>query len=136
MQPVDRDNLMTPSLSRSYPGEGFFHVLLACAMALCLFAGACKNANSHTSDPQLKGIDALLAAQLPPGTTSARVVNFVHTRGYEQRTSVQPHTLVVIVNHINPETVQPEAARVTFRLDADDKLVGYDLEPAPTLPIR
>jgi len=104
-----------------------------------LVAGAgCKNNPAvHTSDPQMKGIDALLAEQLPPGTSAARVETFCKVRGYEQRDSVQPHTLVVIVNHINPETVKPEVARVTFHFDpATDKLTTYELEPAPALPVR
>jgi len=127
---------MTPSSFRSFNGIVSTCALFALLLAFCLVAGACKNDSVHTSNPQLKGIDQLLNAQLPPGTPSSRVMNFVHTRGYEQRDSVQPHTLVVIVNHVNPETIQPEAARVTFHFDANDKLVSYDLEPASTLPIR
>jgi len=128
---------MTPSSSHSRIPRTFFTALFVLLLVLCLSAAACqKDKNVHTSDPKLKGIDALLAEQLPPGTPSARVENFVRVRGYEQRDSVEPHTLVVIVNHINPETIQPETARVTFRFDANDKLVSYDLQPAPTLPIR
>jgi hypothetical protein len=128
---------MTPSLSQTRIRIVVFRALLAVLLAaLCLTAAACKKDNLHTSDPQLKGIDALLAAQLPPGTPSSRVVNFAHSRGFEQRDSVEPHTLVVIVHHVNPETIQPEAARVTFHFDANDKLVTYDLQPASTLPIR
>jgi hypothetical protein len=127
---------MTPSPVPSPIHSSFSRVLFGVLLAVCLSSAACTNEKPHTSDPRLKGIDALLNAQLPPGTPSARVVNFVHTRGYEQGDSVEPHTLVVIVNHVNPETLQPEAARVTFRFDGNDKLVSYDLEPAPTLPIR
>ena len=128
---------MTPSLSHPRIPHGFSTALFVLLLVVCLSAAACKkDENVHTSDPKLRGIDALLAEQLPPGTPSARVENFVRVRGYEQRDSVEPHTLVVIVNHINPETIQPEAARVTFRFDANDKLVSYDLEPAPTVPIR
>jgi len=127
---------MTYTLSRRCTGVEFSRTLLACVIGLCLLPGACKKQNSHTEDPHLQGIDALLSAQLPPGTSEPRVVNFIHVRGYEQRDSVQPHTIVAIVNHVNPETLQPESARVTFRFDANDKLVTYDLEPAPTLPIR
>ena len=122
------------------------HSRVSVSRALCvllalvyLVAGAgCKNNPAvHTSDPQMKGIDALLAEQLPPGTSAARVETFCKVRGYEQRDSVQPHTLVVIVNHINPETVKPEVARVTFHFDpATDKLTTYELEPAPALPVR
>jgi hypothetical protein len=128
---------MTLPILRKDAGDEFSRIPLACLLLfLCLVAAACKSPGTHTSNPQLKGIDAMLSAQLPPGTPSARVVNFIHVRGYEQRDSVEPHTLVVIVNHVNPETLQPEAARVTFRFDAADKLLTYDLQPAATLPMR
>ena len=126
---------MIPSRLRKPAGSGLFHALFACVLALCLLA-ACKKSNTHTDDPNLQGIDALLSAQLPPGTPTARVVNFIHVRGYEQRDSVEPHTLVAIVNHVDPATLRPEAARVTFHFDARDKLVSFDLERASTLPIR
>jgi hypothetical protein len=130
---------MTPSLfAGSFPAW-FSRLLYAFAMLTCLVAvGGCKNDPAvHTSDPQMKGIDALLAAQLPPGTSAAHVESFCKERGYEQRDSVAPHTLVVIVNHINPETVRPETARVTFHFDpATDKLTTYELEPAPAMPVR
>jgi hypothetical protein len=106
------------------------------ALAFSAIAGCGKDPNVHTSNPQLKGIDKLLAAALPPGTSTARVINFIHTRGYQQLESVEPHTLVVIVNHINPETVQPEAARVTFHFDANDKLTTYDLDPTVVVPVH
>jgi hypothetical protein len=108
------------------------------ALVCLVTAGGCQSDPAvHTSDPQMKGIDAMLAGQLPPGTSAARVEAFCKVRGYEQRDSVQPHTLVVIVNHINPETVKPEVARVTFHFDpATDKLTTYELEPAPALPVR
>jgi len=111
--------------------------LLFSFLLLCLALGACKKAAApHTSDPQLEGIDQLLAKELPPGSTMDRVVRYLHARGYEMRDATQPHTIVAIVHHINPQTIQPEAARVTFRFDNDLKLLTYDLQPAPTLPIR
>ena len=105
-------------------------------MALCVAAGGCKKAAPHTSDARLGHIDELLAKELPPGTPAYRVQTFVHLRGYEVQNSTEPHTLVVIVHHVDLETLQPEAARVTFRFDADLKLTTYDLQPAPTLPIQ
>ena len=105
-------------------------------MTLCLALGACKNKSAHTSDPALEGIDQLLAKQLPPGTPMSRVDTFLKMRGYERRDATEAHTLVAIVQHINPVTIRPEAARVTFRFDNNLKLVTYDLQPAPTLPIN
>jgi hypothetical protein len=125
------------TLSRSRTTFGAFSLALLCSVVvLCLTLGACKEESVHTSDPQLEGIDELLAKQLPPGTPMFRVAAFLKMRGYELRDPSEPHTLVAIVHHINPVTIQPEAARVTFRFDADLKLVTYDMQPAPTLPIR
>jgi len=127
---------MTLSCSRNKSTAPLSLVFLFSFLTLCLALGACKKAAPHTSDPQLEGIDQLLAKELPPGTTMDRVVRFLHVRGYEMRDATEPHTVVAIVHHINPQTIQPEAARVTFRFDNDLKLLTYDLQPAPTLPIR
>jgi hypothetical protein len=110
--------------------------LLFPAMALCVATGGCKKAAPHTSNPRLEHIDELLAKELPPGTPAYRVQTFVNLRGYEVQNSAEPHTLVVIVHHVDLKTLQPEAARVTFRFDADLKLTTYELQPAPTLPIQ
>jgi hypothetical protein len=122
-----------PSRSRR---STFSFTLVAVLLLLCLGTGACKNANSHTSDPKLKGIDELLAAHLPVGTPIARVTYFLNTRGYAISPSNDSHAIVATVHHINTETVQPEAAKVTFHFDANDKLVSYDLEPASTMPTQ
>lgn len=125
--------------SRShYKSSAPFCLALLCSlMVLSLTLGGCKKKEAtHTSDATLEGIDELLAKQLPPGTPMSRVANFLRSRGYELRDATEPHTLVAIVHHINPQTIQPEAARVTFRFDADLKLVTYELQPAPTLPIN
>ena len=124
------------SASRNKFASIFPLALFFSLVALCLALSACKKASPHTSDPQLEGIDELLAKELPPGTPMAGVVYFLHVRGYEIRDASEPHTVVAIVHHINLKTIQPEAARVTFRFDNDLKLVTYDLQPAPTLPIN
>jgi len=127
---------MTLSRFRDKSTARLFLVLLFSSLTLCLALGACKKAAAtHTSDPQLEGIDQLLARELPPGSTMDRVVRFLHVRGYEMLDATQSHTIVAVVHHINPQTIQPEAARVTFRFDKDLKLLTYDLQPAPTLPI-
>ena len=104
-------------------------------MVLILGAPGCNTAGPHTSDPKLKGIDELLAAQLPVGTPMPRVLHFLNSRGYAISTAPDAHSIVATVHHINTETLQPEAARITFHFDANDKLTSYDLEPASTLPI-
>jgi len=104
----------------------------ALLLLLCvLCTDACKKGTEHTSDPKLKGIDTLLNAELPAGTPMTRVTYFLNTRGYELQEAHGSHTVVAVVRHVNTETLQPEAARVTFHFDAQDKLLAYDLEPAP-----
>jgi hypothetical protein len=128
---------MTLSRSRYKSSAAFRLALLFSLVVLSLTLGGCKKKEAtHTSDPQLEGIDELLAKELPAGTPMSRMSSFLRSRGYELRDATEPHTLVAIVHHINPQTIQPEAARVTFCFDADLKLVTYDLQPAPTLPIN
>jgi hypothetical protein len=118
-----------------HSNTGFWsHLLVAVAMALILGAAGCKTSGPHTSDPKLKGIDELLAAQLPVGTPRSRVTFFLNSRGYAIGPSPDAHSVVATVHHVNTDTLQPEAARITFHFDANDKLTSYDLEPANTLP--
>jgi hypothetical protein len=128
--------MTTFSFLRSKRAALLFWTLLFPAMALCVATGGCKKDAAHTSDPRLKHIDDLLSKELPPGTPADRVQTFASLRGYEIQNSTEPHTLVVIVHHVDLQTLQPEAARVTFRFDADLKLTTYDLQPAATLPIK
>ena len=111
------------------------YLLLAVALALFSAATGCKSGSAtHTSDPKLAGIDELLAAQLPPGTPRSRVVFFLNSRGYAMSPAPDSQSVVATVHHVNTNTLQPEAARITFHFDANDKLTTYDLEPASTLP--
>jgi hypothetical protein len=125
---------MTPSQFHRSNTRFLGHVLLAVAMVWILGAAGCKTSGPHTSDPKLKGIDELLAAQLPVGTPMSRVMFFLNSRGYAVGPSPDAHSIVATVHHINTDTLQPEAARITFHFDANDKLTSYDLEPANTLP--
>lgn len=126
---------MTLSQSRRGNSNIWCHLFLAVALVLVIAAPGCKNsAAPHTSDPKLTGIDELLAAQLPPGTPRSRVVYFLNSRGYATSPSPDSQSIVATVHHVNTNTLQPEAARITFHFDANDKLTSYDLEPASTLP--
>jgi hypothetical protein len=126
---------MTPPQPRRGNTSLSCYLLLAVALALFSAATGCKSgAAPHTSDPKLTGIDELLAAQLPPGTPRSRVVFFLNSRGYAMGPSPDSQSIVATVHHINTSTLQPEAARITFHFDANDKLTTYDLEPASTLP--
>jgi hypothetical protein len=100
---------------------------LFCAM---LVTAGCKSSVSHTSNPQLKQIDELVNQQLPPGTPMSKVSFFLNSRGYPSERSSDPRAIVATIEHVDTETLRPSAARVTFRFDANDKLLTYDMTPA------
>jgi hypothetical protein len=115
-------------------------VSLICFLALlCLPALliGCKPSASHTSNPQLKQIDELINQQLPTGAPISQVNFFLNSRGYPVEQAEDVHSIVAVVEHVDTETLQPSAARVTFHFDANDKLVSYDLvsiAPTPAHP--
>ena len=109
---------------------------LASAVLLSsLMAFGCKT-HSHTSDSRLQKIDEMLNAQLPQGTPRPRVEYFLNSRGYQLENSPDKAALVAVVRHIDTETLIPATARVTFHFDSNEKLVSYDLQPAPDAPLR
>jgi hypothetical protein len=94
-------------------------------MALLLLAGCGRN--GKVSDAPLQPIQEMLDANLPPGTPSSVVNQFVSTRGYAVEPSGKADTLVVVIRHIDREKLQPVTARVTFHFDANDKLVSTEI---------
>jgi hypothetical protein len=105
----------------------------ACLLFLLALAGGC-NSHSHTFDPKLRKIDAMLDAHLPKGTTRDRVGFFLDTRGYKIESSGDVHRVVAIVRQVDTDTLQPATARVVFHFDANDRLTSYDLQRAPDVP--
>jgi len=103
------------------------------ALWFLAFAGCSRG--KHTSNPRLHQIDDMLDAQLHPGATQARVMVYLHSQGFEVADSIDPHSVVAIVRHVDTDTLQPETARVTFHFDKNDKLLTYELVPA-TGPLR
>jgi len=101
---------------------------LLCACSVLIFVG-CKR-GKHTSNPRLRQIDEMLDAQLHLGATKARVTFYLDSQGFPMEDSVDPHTVVAIVRHVDVNTLHPETARVTFHFDANDKLLSYELVPA------
>jgi hypothetical protein len=93
---------------------------------LSIFLASCKS-SSHTANPQLRQIDELIAKQLPPGSPASQVNFFLNSRGYPQEDSHKAHVLIATIEHVDPDTLQPSAARVTFRFDNNDKLLTYEL---------
>jgi hypothetical protein len=112
--------------------------LLALASAVLLsslMVFGCKS-HSHTSDSRLHKIDEMLNSQLPQGTPRPRVEYFLNSRGYQLEDSPDKAALVAVVRHIDTETLIPATARVTFHFDPNQKLLSYELQPAPDAPLR
>ena len=101
------------------------------AIFVFLFVAACSP-GKHTWDTHLRKIDEMLDAKLPPGTSKAKVVVYLNSQGFPLETTADPHTVVAIVRHVDPNTLQPATARVTFHFDGGDRLKTYDLAAAET----
>ena len=95
----------------------------------------CKS-HSHTSDSSLQKIDEMLNFQLPQGTPRLRVEYFLNSRGYRLEDSQDRASLIAVVRLIDTETLIPATARVTFHFDSNEKLLSYELQPAPDTPLR
>ena len=104
------------------------------ALALLFACCGCKS-KTHTSDPRLQKIDEILRAQLPPGTTKGLVEHFLVSRGYRIEDARDKRLIIALVRHIDTETLQPVAARVTFHFDSNEKLLSYDLQLVPDAPL-
>jgi hypothetical protein len=116
------------------PGRFRRWLPFACAALFVSISGyACKS--SHTSDFRLKKIDEMLNAQLPPGTMRTRVEYFLSSRGYRTQRAPGTSSLLALVRHVDPGTLEPATARVTFHFDSNDKLVSYELQYTPDAPL-
>src|SRR5271155_2167321 len=111
-------------------------LLLACAVLLPLLLGCGCRTNAHTSDSRLVQLDEMLNTQLPQGTTRGRVDHFLKSRGYLVQNAPDKNSLVAVVRHVDTDTLQPATARVTFHFDSNDKLLSYELQPAPDATLR
>ena len=99
---------------------------LLLALALAGLAG-CGGAG-RTDDPQLKPIQSMLEAQLPPHTPEEKVVAFLGNRGYPILPAQKQGTIVANIRRTDTATVQPVIARVTFYFDANRKLNTFELQ--------
>jgi hypothetical protein len=104
------------------------------ALFLAFSLYGCKS-HSHTSDSRLEKIDGMLNAQLPQGTPRSRLEFFLNSRGYKLEDSPDKNSLVAVVRLVDTDTLQPATARVTFHFDSNDKLVSYELQSAPDVPL-
>jgi hypothetical protein len=100
-------------------------VLLFAAVSVLL--AACGDL-TKLADPQLQQIKETLDAQLPPGTPSSLVFQYVTARGYPIESAGRSDALRVIIRHIDQEKLKPVTARVTFYFDKNDKLVKTEIE--------
>ncbi len=107
-------------------------LLILCATLLC--AAGCQKME-RTRDPQLKPIQDMLDAQLPPGTPETKVLTFLENRGFPVLPTGKQGTIVTTIRHIDAQTVMPVTARVTFYFDANRKLNTYELQRTFNEPI-
>jgi hypothetical protein len=108
-----------------FPPRGRQRRLLI-AVALAGLTG-CQEAGP-TDDPQLKPIQAMLEAQLPPHTPEEKVVTFLGNRGYPIVPAQKQGTIVANIRRTDTAMVQPVIARVTFYFDANRKLNTFELQ--------
>ena len=109
---------------------------LACLALFVTFSVCGCKSHAHTSDSRLQKIDEMLNTQLPPGTPRSRVEFFLNSRDYKLEDAPEKNSVVAVVRHIDTDTLQPATARVTFHFDSADKLLSYELQPAPDATLR
>jgi hypothetical protein len=112
-------------LSRNYSDRGrrsIAHLVCFTAILGVVLLWGCGGKSNEVNDPQLKPIQEMLDAQVPPGTIEGAVNQFLAARGYETEDGHKPGTIVAIIRHIDTEKLQPVTARVTFYFDANGKL--------------
>ena len=95
---------------------------------LLIASFGCSNPNRHTTDSRLQKIDEMLNADLPKGTSKSKVVFYLSSRGFETERGANHDDLVATVSHIDPDTLQPASAQVTFHFDSGNNLVSYDMQ--------
>jgi ATP-dependent 26S proteasome regulatory subunit len=110
-------------------------LLVSAALTASLLGYGCRK-NAHTSDSRLQQIDEMLNKQLPPGTSLARVDHFLKSRGYVLQDSPDKNSLVALVRHVDTDTLQPSAARVTFHFDSNRNLISYEMQLVSDVPLR
>jgi hypothetical protein len=109
--------------------------LLLLSAALLLLLTGCQK-TLRVEDPQLRPIQDMLDAQLPPGSSQEQVLTFLKTRGYPLDPPDKQGTVVAIIRHIDTQKVQPVTARVTFYFDATNKLNTVEIRRTMNRPIQ
>ena len=101
---------------------------------MCVLSAGCGDL-TKVDDPELKPIQEMLNAQLPPGTPLALVTQFVNTRGYLIEPAGKPGDMAIVIRHIDQQKLKPVTARITFHFDSNDKLVKTDIVRTMNQPI-
>jgi hypothetical protein len=122
----------------------FRHKLLRpiriCCFAWLLLLGigsGCHGGRAtHSRDPHLRKVDEMLSAKIREGMPRAQVLTFLKSRGYQFEARPDMASLRVLVRHVDAETLQPMVVRATFHFDSYDRLVTYELQPAPDVPFQ
>ena len=109
---------------------------LACVLLLSSLIACGGKSHPHTSDYRLQKIDEMLNSDLPQGTPRSRVEFFLNSRGYQLEDSPDKTALAAIVRHVDTQTLIPATARVIFHFDPSDRLLSYEMQPAPDAPLR
>lgn len=90
----------------------------------------------RTNDPQLQPIQEMLDAQLPLGSTRAKVATYLNTQGYPIEPSQKPGTIVAVIRKIDLQRMEPVTARATFYFDATGRLNTFELQRMLNLPVQ
>lgn len=117
------------SISNGCPSR-YGATLLLGILTLITLSGCSRG--QHTSDSRLRQIDDMLDARLPAGSSRSKVSFYLSSQGFPVEAASDSRTLVATVRHVDPETLRPAAARVTFHFDARDNLTTYELAFAPS----
>jgi len=108
---------------------------LFCAGILLLGCAGCRK-TVRTEDPQLKPVQELLDAQLPPGTSEEKVRAFLAGRDYKLLPSQKPGTVVLLIPLGQNRKASAPAARVIFYFDANGKMNTFALARASGEPAQ
>jgi len=114
--------------SKSYLRRSLRYAALLTGMVLLGTAG--RHRSVRTNDPQLKPIQEMLDAQLPPGTSGDKVKAFLGKQGYAVLPAQKPGTVVAVIPVPGDHEASPATAQVTLYFDANGKLNTFALERA------
>jgi hypothetical protein len=111
------------------------HLALLLTGIVLLGPAGCRK-TVRTEDPQLKPLQEILDAQLPPGTSAEKVKVFLRERDCVALPSQKPGTLVVLIPIAQNREASAATARAIFYFDANGKLNTFELARASGDPAQ